>query len=210
MNKTLFTTALALVLSIGGFIASAQAADESENVTSKRISFQGGTISSTVAQPLTIIAGSAREVDLKDNLTKAAGSSDSVSFGYLLNGTQFVSLSDAMKNATVEETENSKLAAISLGKFESGDTISFGYGTNASNFNTVSLNVSADPGYYAGYKSDGFFQLDFSEDPFDGTIEILVMGEPLPASTVTLLVALGAGALLLLYRNRRTRGAEQA
>ena len=92
--------------------------------------------------------------------------------------------------------------------------ITFGYGSeeDSSQFTprTVTLNVNADPGYYTGYKSEGFFHLDFSENPFDGAIEIMVMGEPLPPSTVTLLVALGAGALLLLYKNRRTRGAEQA
>ena len=185
MNKTLFTTALALVLSIGGFADSLQAAEETPQVGSYSI------------KNLEIIGSAAMTgKDLTVDLSKAADV-DAQKFGYLIGDENktFVSLGNAM-NAPIPY----------------GQPIRFGYGTSVDDFNpgTVTLNVSSDPGYYAGYQSDGFFHLDFSEKPFDGSIEILIMGEPLPASTVTLLVALGAGALLLLYKNRRIRGAEQA
>jgi len=188
MNKKLFTTALALVLSVGGFAASLQADDNVLELS------KSGTY---VTKTLELIGeeGMSSAEGLKTKLSQAA-EVDGKSVGYLVDKT-FVSLDTAMGF-----------------QLPVGQPIQFGYGTNAKDFKprTVTLNVSvtSDPGYYSGYKSDGFFQLDFPEDPFDGTIEIMVMGEPLPASTVTLLVALGAGALLLLYKNRRTRDAEQA
>ena len=188
MKKTLFTTALALVLSVCGLGASVQAADE--DILIKSGSFAVDKLAVGVREN-NDMSGEA----LKANLTFAAGAKEK-SFGYLIDG-QFAALSKAIE------------VPIPLDK-----AITFGYGSeeDSSQFTprTVTLNVNADPAYYTGYKSEGFFHLDFSKNPFDGTIEIMVMGEPLPASTVTLLVALGAGALLLLYKNRRTRGAEQA
>ena len=218
MNKTLFAAALALALSFGGLAVSAADEEASpENYTALgKVSFQDGQLSSSVSENLKLLVMGSSDVSLKDNLAQASQNENNKDFGYLRNGSEFVSLKDAMNDAEVVSLENEQLASISLGKFNKDDTIRFGYGSNAngSDFsgNTVSLNVAADPGYYAGYNADGFFQLDFSEKPFDGTIEILVVGEPLPASTVSLLVALGAGAVFLLYRNRRRRavGAVQA
>lgn len=45
------------------------------------------------------------------------------------------------------------------------------------------------PGYETPYKT--WYHTDFAEDPFDGLIEIYVVGEPLPPATTTLLIALG-------------------
>ena len=61
------------------------------------------------------------------------------------------------------------------------------------------------PPYYAlpmhhpmWQEPDGFlspysfwYHTDFAEEPFDGRIEPLVVGEPLPSTTVTLLIAFG-------------------
>ena len=188
MKKTLFTTALALVLSVCGLGASVQAADDDNLIKSG--SFAVDKLEVGIREK-NDMSGEA----LKAKLSFASGAKEK-SFGYLIDG-QFSALSKAID------------VPIPLDK-----AITFGYGSeeDSSQFTprTVTLNVNADPAYYTGYKSEGFFHLDFSKNPFDGTIEIMVMGEPLPASTVTLLVALGAGALLLLYKNRRTRGAEQA
>ena len=187
MNKTLFTAALALVLSISGFVGSLQA-DENNSLQK-----YAGSSSHSIKNLEIIGNQSSSDMTLTVNLVKAADV-ESSKFGSYLDD-HFVLLGEA---ATAE--------------IPYGEPIRFGYSSNGSVFNpgTVTLNVSSDPGYYAGYQPDGFFHLDFSEDPFNGRIEILIMGEPLPASTVTLLVALGAGALLLLYKNRRGRNAEQA
>lgn len=44
-------------------------------------------------------------------------------------------------------------------------------------------------GFLSPYSS--WYHTDFAEDPFDGRIEPLVVGEPLPPATATLLIALG-------------------
>lgn len=36
-----------------------------------------------------------------------------------------------------------------------------------------------------------WYHTDFAEDPFDGLIEVYVVGEPLPPATITILIALG-------------------
>ena len=186
MKKTLLTTALAFVLAIGGLTASAQ--DATQEVTNPSKIENLGSLKFTMANVAT------NELDgksFKANLAKAS-EVDGKSFGYL-SGNEFVSLGSAMENASILLPYNK--------------VIEFGYGSSANDFvaTNVSLKVNADSGYYTGYNNENFFQLDFSQDPFDGMIEVLVMGEPLPASTVSLLVALGAGAAFLLYHNRRRR-----
>ena len=57
----------------------------------------------------------------------------------------------------------------------------------------------------SGMDTDTFFKLDFPEAPFDGRIEVLVAGTPLPSSSVTLLIAFAAGVFFLLYNDRRKR-----
>ena len=178
MNKTFFTAVLACVLAICSFALSA-----AEILQAKM------------------------NVDLKNNLTTASTES-TTDFGFLRTRdgkSEFVSLSSAMESASVSDGT----ATVTLGDdFVSGDTIQFGYANADGNdfsseqFQNV-LGVQSDPMFSYSYKSESFYKLDFSEDPFNGKIELFVMGTPLPASTVTLLVALGAAAAFLLYNNRR-------
>ena len=225
MNKTLFTAALACILSLGGLALSADDYNEKDKVT-----FDSGTFSSRSSVALKIVAVDAAvqegdQLSLSEKLTRLSTSrEDGKSFGILKNGTTFIPLQSP---AVVETVDKLDVSSISLGKFEQGQTFQFGFANaDGSGFEPYAgvqsvkaiqqttdskVLVAGDPLYYAGYNSDSFYQLDFSEDPFNGNIEILVMGEPLPASTVTLLVALGLAAAFLLYKNRRQRVcAEQA
>ena len=177
MSKTLFTAALAFVLSIGGFVVSAESSDSVDvNVV-------------------------AMDGDLVSNLATSAEKSGK-QFGYIMRGGEFQSLSKAI--AAQQQDGKVSLAEFNVTK-EGG--FKFGFSSDGSDFNPVSLKlkVASDSGFYVAVDSDGFYHLDFPEEPFTGKIDILVMGEPLPASTVTLLVALAAAAGLLLYNNRRTR-----
>ena len=196
MKKTLFTAALACALSIFGLVASAQNSAVTFNEDTKQFS-------SNVSKNLTLLVATSSEVDLNGNLSSI--SSDEKTFGYKKNGT-FISLAQAVSNAQVATVGNAKVTSISLGDFNENDTIQFGYNGGDNVFHPYSpFKIQSDPGYYGGYNADSFYQLDFSEDPFNGMIEIYVIGEPLPAPAVTLLVALAAGALFLLYKNRGRR-----
>lgn len=59
----------------------------------------------------------------------------------------------------------------------------------AESFNGYTNFDSEMPGYENQYKA--WYDTDFAEDPFDGLIEVYVVGEPLPPATTTLLIALG-------------------
>ena len=231
MKKSLFTAALACVLTLGGFTLSAQS-----TTTAEKVSFDSANkaFSSTASENLKVVfLDTTEKADGLLNLSKKL--SDYVedkSFGIMLIDDSdpenvkktFTALNDV---SPVEQVGKLDVASIPLGKFKQGQTFQFGIGTSendfvpisiasvkelkSSNAGNSSISVAGDPLYYAGYNSDSFYQLDFSEDPFNGNIEILVMGEPLPASTVTLIVALGLAAAFLLYNNRRQRAfAEQA
>ena len=60
-------------------------------------------------------------------------------------------------------------------------------------------NESSEPMELASI-GNGWYPYDFASDPFDGIIEVLVVGEPLPSSTTTLILALGF--LILVYCKR--------
>jgi len=199
MKKTLFATALVCALTIFGFAATAQASAVRFNNDSK-------TFSSKVSKKLNLLVATSNTVDLSKNLSTVS-STENKTFGYLKNGT-FVSLAQAVSDAKVSTVGNAKVAAIRLGEFNENDTIQFGINTNNGENNEFTpyspFKIQSDPGYYGGYNAESFYQLDFSNDPFDGMIEI-VIGEPLPAPVVTLIVALAAGALFLLYKNRKQR-----
>ena len=213
MNKSLFTVALACVLSIGGLTVTASA----ENYTSQsKVAFDeaSGVLSSKGSESLKMLMMNPKTSDnmgLSEFLETIAVSGDK-EFGYMLNdgkeGSKFVSLSGLLKGV-----QSGEVASISLGKFEKNDTIKFGYAdADGKNFSpdTVSLSlvkIESDAGFNGEHDPDPFFHLDFPDEPFDGNIEVLVVGEPLPASTVTLIVALAAGAGLLLYNNRRKQRA---
>ena len=231
MKKSLFTAALACVLAIGGLTVSAQSTTVAEKVN---FDSANKAFSSTTSENLKVVfLDTTEKADGLLNLSKKL--SDYVedkSFGIMLIDDSdpenikktFTALNDV---SPVEQVGKLDVASIPLGKFKQGQTFQFGIGTSendfvpisiasvkelkSSNAGNSSISVAGDPLYYAGYNSDSFYQLDFSEDPFNGNIEILVMGEPLPASTVTLIVALGLAAAFLLYNNRRQRAfAEQA
>jgi hypothetical protein len=203
MNKSFFTVALACLLSIGALTASA------ENVTPHAVaSFDkaSGVVSSNGSETLKILLQKpSNEMKLSEFLSTVA-TRGGMEFGYqqtIGDKTTFVSLSKALTTLKAESVDAANVASVSLGKFEKDNSFKFGYGDGKGNFNPVPVIVESDAGFHGGFEVDPFFRLDFSEDPFDGNIEVLVMGEPLPASTVTLLVALAAGAGLLLYSNRK-------
>lgn len=231
MNKTLFTAALACVLTLGGLTLSAQSTTETEKVS---FDSENNAFSSTTSESLKVVfLDTAEKADgnlkLSDKLSNYIVGK---SFGVMLiddsdpeNITKsFTALGDL---SAVKQVGNLDVASLPLGKFKEGQTFQFGIGTSESDFEPIaiasvktlrakgagnsSISVAGDPLYYAGYNSESFYQLDFSEDPFNGNIEILVMGEPLPPTTVTLIVALALGAAFLLYKNRKQQAiAEQA
>ncbi len=193
MSKTLFTAALAFVLSISGFVLSAQVLTDSESPAQNTLD-------------LVVNIKARYDVNLKESLAVMSVDSSNKSFGYKKNGTEFVPLSQDMKNAANEAGDDASATTIALGTFQREDELQFGYGDD-SGFVPIadSFKVASDAGFHAGYNIESFYHLDFSKDPFDGIIDIMIIGEPLPASTVTMLVALAAAAALLLYSTRRTR-----
>ena len=184
MKKTLVPAVLACVMTIFGFAASLQAED-AELV-------HGNKFSTDSLKILNETKEETYEVKLKANLVNLP-QVEGKKFGYRL-GDKFVPLSEVASSVTAND-------ALS---FDFGYAIVSGEDFSEFEKSKVSFNVSADPGYYAGYNNQSFYQLDFSENPFDGVIDI-VIGEPLPAPAVTMIVALAAGALFLLYKNRRQR-----
>lgn len=235
MNKKLLTAALACVLSLGGLTLLADEYTEKDKV---EFDSSSKTFSSKMSKSLKVVFLNTTEKTAPDSKTletKLASNitstrSDGKVFGYKTTvGAEdvFVPIETSSISA-IETSGKLDAATLHLGKFEEGQTFQFGFATADGNdfvaidVNSVkalkdsqnkksSITVASDPLYYAGYNSDSFYQLDFANDPFDGNIEILVMGEPLPASHVTLIVALGLAAAFLLYNNRRQRvRAEQA
>lgn len=66
------------------------------------------------------------------------------------------------------------------------------------------LSVIAEPeGFIGPYWS--WYKQDFAEDPFDGRIEVLVMGEPLPSPLMTLLLAIGTLGIIYRCRNKSSQ-----
>lgn len=209
--KKLFTTALACALTIFGATAFAQT-QQAVNFVPGEKQNDPGFFTSNVSKSLSILVATSSDVNLSENLAAVSGA-DGKTLGYTRNGGEFVSLAQAVSDAKVfpvtttvdGETKSANIASIRLGEFNQNDKIQIGY-QDGEGFHPYSpFKIESDPGYYGGYNSDSFYQLDFSEDPFSGMIEILVVGEPLPAPAVTLIIALAAGALLLLYKNRRQR-----
>ena len=190
MSKKFIMAALAGFLTVCGVSASAQ--EEIPYLTAK--------------DAMRIIAVAKPEYKLGDKLTAAKSEVEGNTLGYIVNpGTaseKFVTLGQAAESVT-DGLNGDEIAA--LGHFSKGDKIQFGY-KNSDGFTAAKINVvSSDSGYFTGYNPEGFYQLDFSAMPFDGQIDILVIGEPLPSSTVTLLVALGFLALFMGYQYRRQR-----
>ena len=188
MKKTLFTATLSFALTVFGVASYAQ------------VDVTGG------GNPATFTANASETLYLKI-LPKAAESSLALNFAIKRNS------GDAESLLTAEQIESAKAKdvkglSLSLGKFNAEESFQLGIISN----NGFKPFISSEPGYYTSVNENSFYSLDFSENPFDGLTDIYVMGEPLPAPTVTLIVALAAGAAFLLYKNRKQRvlRAEQA
>ena len=203
MSKNFFMAALAGFLTVGAF---ALYADEPQTVEA---------LSSKDNMRILAIAKSNSELKLADNLNAAknATTEQGRKLGYYVvkagsTEGQFVSLSDAIKQEVTTDGQGQDIVA--LGHFSADDTVQFGY-QEGNAFHATPINVlSSDPSYYTGYKAEGFYQLDFSEMPFDGKIDVLVIGEPLPSPTVTLILSLGALAIFLGYTRRKQQRAQAA
>ena len=204
MKKTFLATALACVLSVGGFTLFAAEGDASQ----EKFSFDKatGVLSSHGVETLIIHAKkSSGKINLSQYLKTRAVTPGKKEFGYKLNDNSFVSLATLLSSID----SGDETVSLTVGTFGKDDAIQFGYATaDGKDF----VNVGSDSGFHSGMDTDTFYKLDFSEAPFDGRIEILVLGEPLPSPVVTLLIAFAAGGIFLLYRNRRkcACGAEQA
>ena len=175
MKKNLFAAALACAIALGGFALSAQDATHDLTVT--------------------------MSVALKDNLT-AAIPTEKPFFGYKKLSGGFYSLNDILGTPATGDS-----FTFELNNFANEDGTQFGYAndTNGDGFTYANVKVSSDPLFSQDYKPDSFYALDFTNDAWNGNIEVLNFGTPLPSSTVTLLIALAAAAGLLLYNNRRQR-----
>ena len=222
MKKTLFTTALACVLAIGSLTASAKIFDPQEKVTFN----SNNTLSVKGSESLKILMAVSvnpdKEVSLSQFLTTAPvipQEGGDLYFGYKVGdgeNSKFVLLSQSMIDIAKKTADKAQVATLSLGEFKSGETIEFGYAADSqgNKFRATPVSLVEDKSdalFHAGYDQESFFKLDFSKDPFNGNIDVLVMGEPLPPATVTLLVALAAAAAFLLYNSKRqARSAEQA
>ena len=201
MSKKFFMAALAGFLTVGAFALSAQEQKTVDALTAKD------------NMRILAIAKSNSNLKLADNLNAAknATTESGRKLGYYVvkSGSvegQFVSLSDAIQQDVTSDGQGQDI--VTLGRFSADDTVQFGY-QEGDVFHATPINVlSSDPSYYTGYKAEGFYQLDFSETPFDGKIDVLVVGEPLPGSTVTLILSLGALAIFLGYTRRKQQRAD--
>ena len=200
MSKKFFMAVLAGFLTVGAFALSAQETQTVDALTAKD------------NMRILAIAKSTSNPKLADNLkaAKNATTESGRKLGYYVvksgetEGT-FVSLSEAITQEVTTDAQGRDV--VTLGRFSADEKVQFGYQEN-NQFHATPINVlSSDPSYYAGYNSEGFYQLDFSEMPFDGKIEVLVVGEPLPSSTVTLIVSLAALAVFLGYARRKQQRA---
>lgn len=195
MNKKFFMAVLVGFLSICAFAVSAQ---DNNSLTAKHR-----------VRILAFSNGKANLTDKLKSVQSALTEKDGRVMGYLVNAgkddERFVSLAGAIpqeglpKDAAEEEF-------LMLGHFKKDDTIQFGY-QQGDQFSSINVLNNSDALYRADYKAEGFYQLDFSEMPFDGKIDVLVVGEPLPGSTVTLILSLAALALFMGYTRRRQQRA---
>ena len=67
-------------------------------------------------------------------------------------------------------------------------------------FSLKTFKIYSENEIYAGYATESFYNLDFAEDPFDGLIEIWVVGEPSTSTTMTLLISCFLGLCLWKYK----------
>jgi len=65
-----------------------------------------------------------------------------------------------------------------------------------------SFKINSENNIYVGFSTDKFYNLDFAEDPFDGIIEVMVMGEPSASTNLTLLIAGLLGLAMFMYKKK--------
>jgi len=211
MKKSLYMAALAGVLAVCGLTASAQEDQKQAPKHNQNAILSEESRTMSVKNALRIMFIAEPDYNLTEKLTTVLNSDAGKSMGYLVNpGTDnenFVSLSEAIPSLAVTSTKAGASIA-QLGQFKSGDNVQFGYKNGDEPFVAAPISVlSSDSGYYAGYNSDSFYELDFSKMPFDGQIDILVVGEPLPSSSVTLIVSLAALAIFVGFVRRKQQQA---
>ena len=190
MSKKFIMAALAGFLTVCGFAASA--ADAAED-----------PVALTTKKAIRILFAADAKYKLAENLGQAESTSGLKNLGYTVNGGEIVPLSEAAK---VLSSSEEKGDVLSLGHFSPKDEVKLVY-KNGETVTAAITVLSSDPGYFAGYNAESFYQLDFDENPFDGTIEVAIIGEPLPGSTVTLILSLAALAVFMGYARRKQQRA---
>lgn len=73
--------------------------------------------------------------------------------------------------------------------------------TNA-DYKIESFKVNSENNIYVGFSTDKFYNLDFAEDPFNGMIEVLAVGEPSTSTNLTLLIAGLLGLAMFMYKKK--------
>ena len=69
----------------------------------------------------------------------------------------------------------------------------------------TSTNLINCPLFLSDEVANSWYWHDFASDPFDGRIEVLVMGEPSASTTTTLIISMLFGALLLSRKYQTIR-----
>lgn len=72
--------------------------------------------------------------------------------------------------------------------------------TPVSTYQMNKFKVDSDNNLIELSPGNNFYKVDFAEDPFDGMIEILVVGEPSTSTNLTLLIAGLLGLVMIKYR----------
>lgn len=193
MKKTFLTAALACVLSVfGGFTLSA---DEIDVLVDKFVSENAPGLSASKVEKIKSHARKyAGKVDMSKYMKAKSMMANKKVLGYKMND-------DLASLATLLDSLDSGGEAFPIGTFGKDDLLQFENAGAGNGF----VSIGSDSGFHSGMDTDTFFKLDFPEAPFDGRIEVLVAGAPLPSPSVTLLVAFAAGAIFLLYNDRRKR-----
>ena len=212
MNKKFFVAAGVGVMTVCGFAAQGPAPEQSQEQKAA-VTKIGEVTTLDAKDKMRIVAIAHTNTQLTDKLSTVRGATaDGLTRGYLVTSSSgeksFVPLSKAISENVSTTRDGKGNELVSLGHFEKNDTVQFGFQDAQGGFTPMSISVlSSDPSYYAGYNIDSFYQLDFSEKPFDGRIDVLVMGEPLPSPTVTLILSLAALAIFMGYARRKQQNA---
>lgn len=72
--------------------------------------------------------------------------------------------------------------------------------TPVSTYQMYKFKVDSDNNLMEFSPGNNFYKVDFNEDPFDGMIEVMVVGEPSTSTNLTLLIAGLLGLVMIKYR----------